>query len=122
MNQMITELAGAKGVATMAGKFLLPATAPFLADAAGIINEQTLLPMTVVCVVGGALWYVKGWMDEVSHHMKDTNLRLKNLEKAGTDAREHHQMICPVGYKYPGACNSQTGQPERHITNDNKPK
>ena len=102
---MITELGTLKAGLFMSGKFLVPALSPVIAETVGLINENTVLPLTVVGVVGGGLWYIKGWMDDVTN-------RLKNLEQAEKESRVHHQMICPVGYKYPDACSAETGQPK----------
>lgn len=67
------------------------------------MDESTLMPLTIVAAIGGACWYVGGFVRGVEDTRKITNARLTAIENLLGDlkeesikAKEHHAKICPV--------------------------
>jgi hypothetical protein len=50
---------------SLASKVLLPGAIPDLLLGAGVIDESTVLPMTVVVAIGGACWYLNGRLTRI---------------------------------------------------------
>jgi len=49
--------------------------------AADLINEQTALPLTIVCAVGGGCWYLSGFLRGLKDGQKATNKRISRIER-----------------------------------------
>ena len=75
---MIPEMISGKGIATMLGKFGLPAITPLIAQAAGLINEQTVVPLTVVSAIGGACWYLNGRLTRIEDKIENMENKFKD--------------------------------------------
>jgi len=73
-------------------KFCLPASIPFVMLAQSMINEQTATPLTVVCGIAGACWYINGRFTRIE-------VVLEDLKEASDASRTHHAQLCPLCQK-----------------------
>lgn len=67
------------------GKALVPPLIPVAMFAAGeghnIINENTLLPFTVVISIGAALWYLQGRFTRIEAKLDSHSEKIESLSK-----------------------------------------
>ena len=62
MIQMITTF---KALGGMLSKISAPVSVPLIAQATGLINEQTSVPLTIMGAVGGACWYLSSRLTKI---------------------------------------------------------
>ena len=77
------------GIITTAGtigtKVVLPTAIPVLAVAEHMITEQTGVPLTILCAVGGACWYLNGRFTRIEDSIGDLKRNLENRPCQRTD-------------------------------------
>ena len=72
-----TIIAGTIGVT----KVVIPPIVPLWMMATSVITEETALPLTIVCAVGGACWYLQGRFTRIESHQETVHATLDRLEK-----------------------------------------
>ena len=58
-------------------KTILPSSIPVIAMTEGIITENTGVPLTIVCAIGGACWYLQGRFTRIEDRLEELSTDLK---------------------------------------------
>jgi hypothetical protein len=86
---MLQILYAIKGASVFGLKVVVPSCSPLLIQAAGLIDETTVVPLTIVGAIGGASWYLNGRLTRIED-------QLENLKADSLSSRQHHQQLCPL--------------------------
>lgn len=54
-------------------KTLMPTSVPVIAMSEGMITEATGVPLTILCAVGGACWYLQGRFTKIEDRLDRLN-------------------------------------------------
>ena len=89
----MTDLICAKICAvTAAGKAVLPPMGVIVAEAAGYIDAQTAVPLSVVVGIGGACWYLQGRFTKIEDKIDEMNRNIQSRPCQSCLAPANHQI------------------------------
>ena len=73
-------------IATLTGKVVLPTVAPLMLMTGGLITENTAVPLTIVCGVSGACWYLNGRLTRIEDSIEQLRQQIQRDQRDQRDA------------------------------------